>query len=86
MVWGALRELQSLQHGQRGASLGVEDSLLPRAALQVYVDVGQVAEEAVRRFLGGSGEREDIEWAAGALFFVCTCLGGIRVLGKVSHT
>lgn len=42
--------------------------MLPRAALQVYVDVGQVAEEAVRRFLGGSGEREDIEWAAGALF------------------
>lgn len=48
--------------------------MLPRAALQVYVDVGQVAEEAVRRFLGGSGEREDIEWDAGALF--CLHLSG----------
>lgn len=48
--------------------------MLPRAALQVYVDVSQVAEEAVRRFLGGSGEREDIEWAAGALF--CLHLSG----------
>lgn len=52
-VWGALQELQSLQHGQRGASPGVGDSLLLRAALQMYVDISQVAEEAVRRFLGG---------------------------------
>lgn len=27
--------------------------MLLRAALQMYVDISQVAEEAVRRFLGG---------------------------------
>lgn len=86
LVWGALQELQSLHHEQRGASPGAGDSLLPRAALQMYVDVGQVVEGALKRFFCGSGDRERTLGGLQEPLLVCTCLGSIRVLGKVSHT